>query len=91
MTFSTKLCLGALGVPKARDVQRALHPLMIWGGPGPGVARPQASEKRGKRKKKKKRGKREREKNEIIKTKWDIEKIHPNEMIEIYNNRRVSD
>ena len=57
-----------------RDVQRALHPLMIGGGPGPRGARPQAPKKKKKReKRKKKRKKREKKKKKKKKEKGEKE------------------
>ena len=49
--------------PDNRDVQRALHPPMIGGGPGPRGARPQAPKKEKKKEKRKKKEK-EKEKRE---------------------------
>ena len=44
-----------------------------------------------KKKKKKRKKKKRRKKPEIMRAKWDIEKIQLDEMIEINNNRRKSE
>ena len=55
-----------------RDVQRALHPLMIGGGPGLGGARPQAPKGKKDKKRKRKPHKRQyKRKKEIENDKYD--------------------